>query len=170
MTLLFDLSGKLAWALASFAKLLIGIMILLVVSDVAVRNFGWRPMTWAISASEYILMYVAFLAMPWLVRIKGHVFVEFLRFMLPEKAKQVLAKVVYLTSVLLCLYLGWIALSSLMLSIERGTYETRTFDTPKWVVFLPIMTGFFLSAVEWLRYLLGHDSLYNRDPLEVEGM
>jgi len=170
MNLIFDLSGKLAWALASLAKLMIGTMILLVVADVAVRNLGWRPMTWAVSASEYILMYVAFLAMPWLVRIKGHVFVEFLRFLLPSQAKRVLEKIVYLTSVILCLYLGWIALNSFLLAIERGTYEMRTFDMPKWAVFLPIMTGFFLSAVEWLRYLMGSDSLYNRDPLEVEGM
>ncbi|KPQ05585.1 MAG: TRAP-type C4-dicarboxylate transport system, small permease component [Rhodobacteraceae bacterium HLUCCA12] len=169
MNLVFDLSGRLCWFLAVIARLLIGALVLLVVTDVAVRNAGLRPLAWAVNTSEFFLLYITFLAMPWLVRKKGHVFVIFLRVVLPGGARQVLSKIVYLGCIALCLYLGWIALNSLMLAIERGTYEMRTFDIPKWVVFAPMVLAFFLAALEWLRYLLGHDDFYDSDPAETLG-
>ena len=38
----------------------------------------------------------------------------------------------------------------------------RTFDMPKWLIYLPMALGLWLSAVELLRYLLGLDSMYAR--------
>lgn len=170
MKTLFDMTGRLSEALAAVAKVLLGLMILFVVADVAFRNLGLRPLSWAVSGSEYILLYAAFLPMPWLVHSKGHVFVEFLRNILPPQGRVVLEKIVYLACIVLCLYLGAYALLSLIDAFQSGAYETRSFDMPKWAVFMPITLGFFLSAIEWLRYLLGHDTLYNLDPLEVEGL
>lgn len=170
MKAFFDLSGGLSAALASVVRILIGLMIVIVVTDVAFRNLGLRPLSWAVSLSEYILLYSAFLPMPWLVRQKGHVFVEFLRNALPPSARSLLEKLVYLTCIALCLYLGGTALMSFIDAISTGDYETRTFDMPKWAVFLPMILGFFLSAVEWLRYLVGIDTLYNLNPLEIEGL
>lgn len=170
MKILFDVSGRISLALASVAKILIGVMILIVVSDVAIRNLGLRPLSWGVSASEYILLYAAFLPMPWLVRNKGHVFVEFLRNILGPRGRVFLEKLVYAVCVLLCLYLGTIALTTFIEVLQSGDYETRSFDMPKWVVFLPMTIAFYLSALEWLRYLMGEDSLYNLNPLDVEGL
>jgi TRAP-type C4-dicarboxylate transport system permease small subunit len=169
MTLLFDLSGRLCWLLAMIARLMIGALIVIVVSDVAFRNAGLRPLAWAVNSSELLLLYITFLSMPWLVRRKGHVSVDFLRVALPPAAKQRLSKAVYAACIVLCLYLGWVALSSMLLAIERSTFEMRTFDIPKWVVFLPMVVAFGMSAVEWLRYLAGYDDFYDRDPLEAGG-
>jgi len=169
MTLLFDLSGRLCWLLALIARIMIGALVVIVVADVAFRNAGLRPLAWAVNSSEFLLLYITFLSMPLLVRSKGHVSVDFLRVALPPAARQHLSRVVYAACIVLCLYLGWIALSSMITAIERGTYEMRTFDIPKWVVFLPMVLAFGLSAVEWLRYLLGHDDFYDRDILESGG-
>lgn len=169
MTVLFALSGRLCWLLAVIARLLIGGLIVIVVADVAFRNLGLRPLAWAVNSSEFLLLYITFLSMPWLVRTKGHVFVDFLRVALPRHARLVLSRIVYAGCIALCLYLGWVALDSLILAIQRGTYEMRTFDIPKWMVFSPMVLAFGLSAIEWLRYLLGHDDFYNRDLLEVGG-
>lgn len=169
MKTLFDLSGRLCWLLMSLARGLIGALVLLVVSDVVVRNLGMKPLGWAVNTSELFLLYITFLAMPWLVRQKGHVFVEFLRVALSPAMRLVLARVVYAACVVLCLYLASVAASSMVQAILRGTYEMRTFDIPKWVVFFPMVLAFTLSAVEWLRFLLGHDDFYDRDLMEVGG-
>lgn len=108
--------------------------------------------------------------MPWLVRTKGHVFVEFLRKALPAGGRVVLEKIVYAIAIALCLYLTYYALTGLIDAANTGAYETRTFDMPRWAIYLPITVGFFLSAIEWLRYLVGHDSLYAYDILEREGL
>ena len=169
MTLLFDLSGRLAWLMAVLARLAIGALIVIVVADVAFRNAGLRPLAWAVNSSEFLLLYITFLSMPWLVRRKGHVFVDFLRVALPTRARALLSKAVYAGCIALCLYLGWVALNSMILAIQRGTYEMRTFDIPKWVVFLPMVLAFGLSALEWLRYLMGVDDFYDRDLMDVGG-
>ncbi|WP_323040354.1 TRAP transporter small permease [Gemmobacter sp.] len=169
MNLLFDLTGRASQLLAIAARILIGALVLLVVADVAVRNIGLRPLGWAVNTSEFFLLYVTFLSMPWLIRTKGHVFVEFLRIALPASAKRVMARIVYVGCMVLCLYLGWVALNSMILSVQRGTYEMRTFDIPKWVVFAPMVGAFGLSALEWLRFALGYDDMYDRDLMEVGG-
>ena len=40
---------------------------------------------------------------------------------------------------------------------------------PRWLIYLPMVIGLWLSAIEFLRYLLGLDSLYDVDPAETEG-
>ncbi len=169
LTLFFNAIGRVSWALATISKILIGTLILLVIADVTVRNLGYRPLGWAVNTSEFLLLYITFTSMPWLVRNKGHVFVEFLRMALPPGARAVLERLVYLGCVVLCLYLAWYAGSSFVTAIKRGTYEMRTFDMPKWAIFAPMAVAFTVSALEWLRFLVGHDSLYERDLLEVGG-
>ena len=166
----FDVIGTLSWLCASLAKLLIGTLILLVVADVLARNLGMKAMTWAISASEYSLLYITFLAMPWLVRMKGHVFVVFLRALFPPAIQRLLEKLVYVTCIALCLYLGWVAWVSMAGAWQKGSFESRTFDMPKWAIFLPICVGFGLSALEWLRYLITPASIYDASPLDAEGI
>jgi TRAP-type C4-dicarboxylate transport system permease small subunit len=169
MQLLFDVSGRLALWLARLTMLILGLLIVVVVADVVVRSVGLRPLAWASSTAEYILLYAAFLPMPYLVRIKGHVFVEFLRGPMSPAVRRNVERLVYLVCIVICAYLGWVASSSGVLAWHEGSYETRTFDMPKWLVFLPIAVGFCLSTLEWLRFLVGHDSMYNLDALHREG-
>lgn len=170
MDRLFDWTGRVSFALVVVTKLLLAAIVVLVVADVVVRNLGLRPIPWAVSAAEYSLLYAAFLPMPWLVRTRGHVFVEFLRKALPPVAQRVLEKAVYVACVALCLYLGGYALAGLAAAWADGAYETRTFDMPQWLVLLPVTLGFLMSALEWLRFLAGRASLYDIDPLEMEGL
>jgi TRAP-type C4-dicarboxylate transport system permease small subunit len=170
MDTLFRAVGWISLALASLVKLILGGVVVLVIADVVLRNLGYRPIAWGVSATEYGLLYAGFLPMPWLVRSKGHVFVEFLRKLLPGGARLALEKIVYVVAIALCLYLAFYAIASLIEAVRTSAYETRTFDMPRWAIFLPIAVGFSLSALEWLRYLLGRDSLYEYNVLEQEGL
>lgn len=170
MTAFFRTVGWVSLALAALVKLILGAIVVLVILEVLLRNLGYRPIAWSVSATEFGLLYAAFLPMPWLVRIKGHVFVEFLRKALPGAARVALEKTVYVVAIILCLYLAWYGAASLIDAVRTGAYETRTFDMPRWAIFLPITVGFALSALEWLRYLVGPDSLYSYDILEREGL
>ena len=169
MRAFFAILGRLGHALSRLTMLLLALLVIVVVADVVVRTLGLRPLAWASSTAEYILLYAAFLPMPALVRNKGHVFVEFLRAPMTAPLRRVCAVLVYAVCVAICAYLGWVAATSGIAAWREGSYETRTFDMPKWLVYLPIATGFLLSAFEWLRFLLGSDSLYDVDPLTREG-
>jgi hypothetical protein len=40
---------------------------------------------------------------------------------------------------------------------------------PRWLIFAPMVVGLWLSAIEFLRYLVGRDSIYAIDVHEMEG-
>ena len=165
---LFTASGRLATALAFVAKLMLALIVLLVTADVLARNFI-KPLTWAVSLTEYLMLYVTFLAMPALVRGKGHVCADFIRTSLPDALRRVIEKLVYGLCIGICVYLGWVAFQSCVETFRSRAYDVRTFDMPQWLIYLPMVVGLWLSAVEFLRYLLGIDSLYDVDVREMEG-
>jgi len=168
MGAVFKWSGRLSGALAALTKILLALVVILVVVDITLRNVS-RPLAWSTSVVEYILIYVAFLSAPALVRGKGHVCADFLRSAIPAGPRRIIEKLVYAVCIALCLYLGALACTSALDSLRSGSYDVRTFDLPKWVIFLPMMLGLWLSALEFLRYLLGHDSIYAVAPTEIEG-
>ncbi len=165
---LFDASGRISQALAVLTKLLLATVVVLVSADVAARNFA-RPLAWSVSLTEYLLVYITFLSMPALVRGKGHVCADFIRSALPGSLRRGIEIGVYALCIGICLYLGWVAFGSAAASLRSGSYDVRTFDMPRWLIFAPMIVGLWLSALEFLRYLLGRDSIYAVDAREMEG-
>lgn len=168
MDRLFDASGRIGQALAVATKLLLALVVLLVAADVAARNLG-KPLAWAVSLTEYLLIYVTFLPMPALVRGKGHVCADFIRTAMPKPLQRVVESGVYVLCLGVCVYLGSIAFGSAVSTFRSGAYDVRTFDTPRWLVYAPMALGLWLSAIEFLRYLLGRDSIYAFDAADMEG-
>jgi TRAP-type C4-dicarboxylate transport system permease small subunit len=165
---LFAASGVVSHALATLSKLLLAVIVLLVASDVAARNLA-RPLAWSVSLTEYLLIYITFLPMPALVRGKGHVCAAFIRGALPSRVQRALEISVYVLCIMICVHLGWVAFEALSASVRSGAYDMRTFDMPRWLIYAPILVGLWLSALEFLRYLLGHDSIYEAGRREMEG-
>ena len=168
MDRLFDISGRVAHALAVLTKLVLAAIVLLVCADVAARNFA-RPLSWGVSLTEYLLIYIAFLPMPALARAKGHVCADFIRTSLPPPLRRLIERAVYALCLAICLYLGWVAFGNALASLKSGAYEVRTFDMPRWLIFAPMVAGLWLSAIEFLRYLVGRDSIYALEAREIEG-
>jgi len=114
-------------------------------------------------------VYIAFLPMPALVRGKGHVCADFVRTSLPAAVRRPMERGVYLLCLAICAYLGWIASSHAASAFASGAYDVRSFDVPRWLIYAPMALGLWLSAFEFLRYLLGRDSIYAIDAREMEG-
>ena len=165
---LFAVTGAVGEALAVITKLLLALIVLLVATDVAARNLA-RPVSWSVSLTEYLLIYVTFLPMPALVRGKGHVCADFIRTAMPRGLRRAVETGVYLLCIAICLHLGWVALQGVIASVQTGAYDVRTFDMPRWLIYAPMVLGLWLSALEFLRYLLGHDSIYAVDVRGMEG-
>lgn len=165
----FDLVGRVGQALAWLTMVLLGLLVLLITVDVIMRTAGFKPLAWVTDVAEYILLYSTFLPMAALVRGKGHVFVEFIRAPMPVALKRVCEIGVYLTCLVICAYLAWIASVHFATAWSTKAFDTRAFDMPRWLVYLPMALGLWLSCLEWLRFLAGHDSMYDIDPLQMDG-
>lgn len=168
MKTLFSASAHISQWLLVISKLLLALIVILVAADVVARNLA-HPLVWSVSLTEYLMIYMAFLPMPGLVRGKGHVCADFIRTWLPLAVRRVVERGVYVLCIAICLDLGWVAFESMLTSLRSGSYDVRTFDMPRWLIYLPMVIGMWLSVIEFLRYLLGFDSIYAVDVLEMEG-
>ena len=82
-------------AMAVLSGILIFLCFVMIVVDVTMRIVGLNPPLFTLSVVEYILLWFTMLAAPWLVRIKGHVFIDAVTQFLPAAIKTVVAKIVY---------------------------------------------------------------------------
>jgi C4-dicarboxylate transporter DctQ subunit len=146
--------------LKTLAGVVIFCVFLLIVFDVVVRSAGFQ--TWQASSvlAEYGLLWFTMLAAPWLARHKAHVFIDAITQLLPAAVQQVLAKLVYLTCVIFSLIVFYYSLKLLIDAIATDQIDVRAVDMPLWSLLAPIPLCFLLVAIEFLRFLLGYDSMY----------
>lgn len=131
-----------------------------IVYDVLVRTLGFQPPFWTSALTEYALLYMTILAAPWVLRNKGHVFVESLTSSMPAWMQGIVEKFVYILCIVICLGLAYYATLMGVDVALRGEEDIRSIIIPKWVIFAGLPVGFVLTAVESMRFLLGKESMY----------
>ena len=146
--------------LAACAGGAISVAFVLIVVDVLMRLAGLSPPAFTITFVEYILLYFTMFSAPWLVRVKGHVFVDALTQLMPGAVRTVLAKIVYLLSICSTLIFSYISFGLLVEAIETQNLDVRGVYMPAWLLFAPMPLCFLLVAGEFLRYLIGIDDMY----------
>jgi C4-dicarboxylate transporter DctQ subunit len=78
----------LLYGMAWFAGFLIAAMMVVITVDVVVRNLGYQSSAHFFTFTEYALLVVPCLGAPWLVREKGHIYVEILLMHLAPPARR----------------------------------------------------------------------------------
>lgn len=156
--------------MAVIAGILIFISFVMIVVDVTMRIVGFKPPAFTSAVVEYILLWFAMLAAPWLVRIKGHVFIDAVTQFLPDFIQTVVAKIVYaiciVSSSIYCVH----AMGLFLTSWEMEMVDVRSIDMPQWILFGPMPVCFFFVATEFARYLIGIDDMYSQSVAEREGV
>ena len=151
-------------ALRAVSGVIVFCIFILIVVDVGIRLVGpWlgiQPWIYSFGVVEYGLLWFAMLAAPWLVRVKGHVFIDAVTQLLPRGAKRLFAKLSYLICVCATLVFSYFSFELLVDAFATGQTDTRGEDMPLWTLLFPIPFCFFLVAIEFGRYLLGFDDMY----------
>ena len=151
-----------AGALTALAALAAGIaaaIFILIVVDVTMRTLGAQPWGYTTPLVEYGLMWFTLLPAPWLVRTKGHVYIDSVTSLLSPRAKRVAAKIAALISIVCCSVFFYYSLLRFLDAISTGQIDSRGEDMPLWSMLLPMPLCFGLMAIEFGRYLFGFDTL-----------
>jgi C4-dicarboxylate transporter DctQ subunit len=138
--------------MAVLAGLLMAAMMTMIVIDVALRNLGYQSSAHFFTFTEYFLLLIALLGAPWLVREKGHIYIELGIMALPPAARPALQWIV----VGICWYGGAITLTDYLQSEK----DVRSFDMPRWILTLSLPLSFGMMALEFLRCLARRESPY----------
>lgn len=147
-------------ALAVVSGIVIFAAFVMIVVDVTIRILGFSPPAFTIAVVEYILLWFTILAAPWLVRIKGHVFIDAVTQFLPAGVKVVVGKIAYLVCICSSLTFCYIATQLFIDAYTGGVLDIRGVDMPQWLLYMPMPIGFLMVAIEFMRYLVGIDDMY----------
>jgi C4-dicarboxylate transporter, DctQ subunit len=148
----------LLYGMAWVAGLLMAAMMLTICIDVALRNLGYQSSAHFFTFTEYALLAVPCLGAPWLVREKGHIFVEILFMYLPSRQQAWLRFVIGVLCVVTCAILAWYGGVVTLSDLVNGEKDVRSFDMPRWIVVGFIPLSFAMMAFEFLRFLVRREN------------
>jgi C4-dicarboxylate transporter DctQ subunit len=109
---------------------------------------------------EYILLYFVLLTAPYLVRHKGHVLTDMVFQRLPKTAQWWAEKFIYTLCISISLVFAVVGGLLCYEGLTLGYMDERSIDIPYWLLYILFPPCFTLIALEFLRYLLGVDSMY----------
>lgn len=161
MSGLVKLYNYVLYGMAYCSGVTIFIAVVLIVIDVGMRITGFHPFVFILTAVEYILLWFTMLAAPWLLRIKGHVFIDAVTQFLPAGVKMVIAKLVYTACIIACSIYCYQVSLLFVEAIQSGELDMRSYEIPIWILFVPMPICFFMCAMEFIRYLIGIDDMYS---------
>ena len=162
--------NALLFSMAYLSGVAIFAAFLMIVTDVLSRFTDLPPLLWVLTAVEYILLWFTMLAAPYLLRIKGHVFVDAVQQFLPARVKFITAKIVYALGIFCCVIYTYYSGLLLAEALETGELDMRSFEAPLWSLLLPMPLCFAMCAVEFCRYLIGIDDMYSQTITERESV
>jgi TRAP-type C4-dicarboxylate transport system permease small subunit len=153
---------RLLWLLMALASVYVGLMMVAIVYFTSFRAFGWSYNPHAFTFIEYGFIYVLMAGGPWLVRTKGHVYIELLTAAVPAGVRNYLSRGVALLCVIICLGLAYFTGLLAITDYTTNEYDQlrAQFDLKRWVVTGAMPIGFGLMGIEFLRYVFGRETLH----------
>ena len=148
------------YGMAWLAGVLMVATMAMIVADVALRNLGFQSSAHFFTFSEYFLLLIPLLGAPWLVREKGHIYIELLVSALPARAQRALLVAVVVACIAVAGILAWFGGAITLQDFLGNEKDVRSFDMPRWMLMAFMPLSFGMMAIEFLRLLWRGESPY----------
>lgn len=154
----------LLWAMMAVAAAYIGFFMLAIVYITIFRTAGWAYNQFVFTFIEYGFIYILFLGSPWLVRTRGHVYIELLTAAVPERVRAVLSRAIAALCAVICLVWVWYT----WIIFAEHVADPIAFDELRaergmrlWTITVAYPVGFLFMAVEFLRFVFGPETMHS---------
>jgi len=141
------------YGMAAVAAFLMAAMMVVICLDVVLRNLGYQSSAHFFTFTEYALLMVPCLGAPWLVRQKGHIYVEILLMSLSPRARARLTVAIGLACIAICAVIAWYGFGITLTDYLRSEKDVRSLDMPRWMVVGWIPLSFTMMGIEFARFL-----------------
>jgi C4-dicarboxylate transporter DctQ subunit len=142
------------YGMAYVAGFLMAAMMVVICLDVVLRNLGYQSSAHFFTFTEYALLAVPCLGAPWLVREKGHIYVEILLMTLKPRARKLLTCVIGGVCIAVCAILTWYGFEVTLSDFLQNEKDVRSLDMPRWMVVGFIPLSFAMMGIEFLRFVV----------------
>lgn len=155
------LIDKICDVLAILAGIYLVVIMFAIVFQATARSFGFSGSSHVFTFSEYGLLYIVMAASPWLVRHKGHVYIELLTALIPKQYAPAFSRAVTLLCVVICATLVWYTGEATLKAFNRADFDMRSLDMPKWMLLVSMPVCFSLMAAQFLRFVFGPTTFHS---------
>ncbi|MDP6927927.1 MAG: TRAP transporter small permease [Rhodospirillales bacterium] len=155
--------GGLLWALMGLAAIYTGLIMVAIIYMTTSRFLGFTYNDFTITFIEYGFLYILFLGSPWLIRTRGHVYIEMLTAAVPDGFRIVLSRLIAIVAAAICLIWTWYTWQIFMEQLDdtMGFDELRgQLDIRLWVSTIAFPLGFFLMGLEFLRFVFTKEPMH----------
>jgi TRAP-type transport system small permease protein len=146
--------GRLLAGLALLGYAVLFGMMVIIVADVALRNFALRGMpqglAWSNEISELMLYLLTMCVAPWLLRQGQHIRVDILLQALPARVAWQLEWVGDVLGLACCVVITWYSAQAAWSSYGSGAVNIKTLVTPEWWALAPLPFVFVLLSIEMI--------------------
>ena len=154
LTLISKAYDAMLYGMAIAAGFLMAAMMVVICLDVVLRNLGYQSSAHFFTFTEYALLAVPCLGAPWLVREKGHIYVEILLMYLKPRPRKLLTSVIGGVCIAVCAVLAWYGFEVTISDFLHNEKDVRSLDMPRWIVVGFIPLSFAMMGIEFLRFVV----------------
>lgn len=137
-------------ALAVLAALVLLAMVILVTTDIVLRNLTRTGFPWSNEVSEYALYLITLMTAPWLLRRGQHVRVDVMLTMVPPRIAWIMEAASDMLGIAVCLLLARSSVIMTYQSWQLGSITIKNLIFPEWWLLAPLPVAFVLLAIEFV--------------------
>jgi C4-dicarboxylate transporter DctQ subunit len=156
MTRFGSFLDKVLNGLACLAGCLMMIALLMVCIDVVMRYFFNSPIGGVLQFSEYVLLYIPFLAAAYVLKDDSHIKIDIVLNRLSPKLQATLNMVTSMFGFLVLLVLTYYGTYITLDYYRRGVPTLKYYKIPEFLVIMVIPLGCFLFALQFIRKACGY--------------
>jgi TRAP-type C4-dicarboxylate transport system permease small subunit len=138
-----------------------GLMMVVIVYYTLFRAFSLDYSRYSVIFIELGFIYCLMLGAPWLVRERGHVYIEIVTAAVPAHVRILLSRCIAAFCFIVC---GALAIFGGALTVQDYAFnelDTRgSIDIPRWIVIVSLPVGFGLMATEFLRFVFAKEPFH----------
>jgi len=133
------------------AMAIMPLMAIAITFEVVARRIFSAPTIWVVDASGFALLWIAFLAAPWLVRHDGHIRISFLTDRTSARAQTTLAMITSTAGAAVMAVMLWLTWSGTVDSYVRNVHTVGTWEIPQYLVWMVMPVGSLFTFIEFAR-------------------
>jgi C4-dicarboxylate transporter DctQ subunit len=149
---------------ASLSVALLYLVMLCITLEVVLRYFLNRPTIWTVPITEWSMLFVTFLAAPWLLRRQGHVKVELVLNRFNQRHQALFQIFTSVLGAMSCFILVWVGVAVCWESFQRSIVTTAAVEIPMWIPLAIIPFGSSFLCIQFVRAACGQLAIWKALP------
>jgi C4-dicarboxylate transporter DctQ subunit len=140
---------------ASLAAWLLGLMMVLITTEIITRYFFNKPITWSIEVTEYGILWVTFLSTAWVLKKGGHVVTDLVLDQVNPRTRRILNIFTSTVATCACLVFTFYAIKVTLDLCQRGLTLATVLKPLAWILYMVIPAGSILLSLQFMRRTYG---------------